>query len=113
MFDSNWKALIALSKQTADTQLEILAYQDELMQRDDMNYLLNLIEENYRQTLSEQKNMLQQLTSQAGKLNEQYSTQMKQLEEFRHKLTIRLWKVVIASQAGLAILLVGLGLWVR
>lgn len=113
VFDSNWKALIALSKQTADTQLEILSFQDELMQRDDINYLLNQIEEEHRQVLSEQKQTLKELTSQAGKLNEQFSSQMKHLEEFKHKLTIRMWGVIIVSQAGLAILLLGLGLWLR
>ena len=83
------------------------------MQRDDINYLLNQIEEEHRQVLSEQKQTLKELTSQAGKLNEQFSSQMKHLEEFKHKLTIRMWGVIIVSQAGLAILLLGLGLWLR
>lgn len=113
VFDSNWKALIGLTKQNSDTLLEILDLQGELMQRQDMSYLLGRIEEEHQQTILEQKNVLQQLTSQAGKLNEQYSTQMKQLEEFKHKLRVRIWTVVLASQAGLAILLMGLGLWLR
>ena len=113
VFDSNWKALIGLTKQTSDTQVEILAMQSELLTRDEIQYLLRKIEQSSEQALTEQRKALQDMVSQAGKLNEQFSTQTKQLEEFRHKLRVRLWAVIIASQVSLALLLSALGLWLR
>ena len=113
VFDSNWKALIGLTKQTSDTQVEILAMQSELLTRDEIQYLLRKIEQSSERSLSEQRKALRDMVSQAGKLNEQFSTQTKQLEEFKHKLKVRLWAVIIASQVSLALLLSGLGLWLR
>ena len=113
VFDSNWKALIGLTKQTSDTQVEILEMQSELLTRDEIQFLLRKIEDTSEQALTEQRKSLQDLVSQAGNLNEQYSSQMKQLEEFKHKLKVRLWAVVLTSQAGLALLLTALGFWLR
>ena len=113
VFDSNWKALIGLTKQTSDTQVEILEMQSYLMRRSEMQGLLNKIEQSSEQALTEQRKALQDLVSQAGKLNEQFSSQMKQLEEFKHKLKVKLWTVVLTSQAGLALLLTALGFWLR
>ena len=113
VFDSNWKALIGLTKLTSDTQAEILETVSELLTREDTQYLLKKIEQSSEQALSEQRKALQDLVSQAGKLNEQYSSQMKQLEEFKHKLKVKLWTVVLTSQAGLALLLTALGFWLR
>ena len=113
VFDSNWKALIGLTKQTSDTQVEILAMQSELLTRDEIQYLLRKIEQSSEQALAEQRKALSDMVTQAGKLNEQFSTQTKQLEEFKHKLRVRLWAVIIASQVSLALLLSALGLWLR
>lgn len=113
VFDSNWKALIGLTKLTSDTQAEILETVSELLTREDTQYLLNKIEQSSDQALTEQRKALQDLVSQAGKLNEQFSSQMKQLEEFKHKLKVKLWTVVLTSQAGLALLLTALGFWLR
>ena len=113
VFDSNWKALIGLTKLTSDTQAEILETMSELLTREDTQYLLKKIEQSSEQALTEQRKALQDLVSQAGKLNEQYSSQMKQLEEFKHKLKVKLWTVVLTSQAGLALLLTALCFWLR
>ena len=113
VFDSNWKALIGLTKLTSDTQVEILEMQSELLTRDEIQYLLRKIEDNSEQALTEQRKALQDLVSQAGKLNEQFSSQTKQLEELRHRLKVKLWTVVLTSQAGLALLLTALGFWLR
>ena len=113
VFDSNWKALIGLNKQTSDTQVEILETMLELLTKEDTQYLLRKIEQSSERSLSEQRKALRDMVSQAGKLNEQFSTQTKQLEEFRHKLKVRLWAVIIASQVSLALLLSALGLWLR
>jgi len=113
VFDSNWKALIGLTKLTSDTQAEILETVSELLTREDTQYLLKKIEQSSAQALTEQRKALQDLVSQAGKLNEQYSTQMKQLEEFKHKLKVKLWTVVLTSQASLALLLTALRFWLR
>ena len=111
VFDSNWKALIGLTKLTSDTQVEILEMQSELLTRDEIQYLLRKIEDNSEQALTEQRKSLQDLVSQAGKLNEQFSTQMKQLEEFKHRLKVTMWKIVLASQAGLVLLQTALHFW--
>ena len=113
VFDSNWKALIGLTKLTSDTQAEILETMSELLTREDTQYLLKKIEQSSEQALSEQRKALQDLVSQAGKLNEQFSSQMKQLEEFKHRLKVTMWKIVLASQAGLALLLTALRFWLR
>lgn len=113
VLDSNWKALVGLTKLTSDTQVEILEMQSKLMCRSEMQGLLNKIEQSSEQTLTEQRKALQDLVSQAGKLNEQFSTQMKQLEEFKHKLKVKLWTVVLTSLVGLALLLTALGFWLR
>ncbi len=113
VFDSNWKALIGLTKQTSDTQAEILETMSDLLTREDTQYLLKKIEQSSEQALTEQRKALQDLVKQAGKLNEQFSTQTKQLEEFKHKLKARMWVVIIISQASLALLLSALGLWLR
>ena len=113
VFDSNWKALIGLTKLTSDTQAEILETMSSLLTREDTQYLLKKIEDNSEQALTEQRKALQDLVSQAGKLNVQFSTQMKQLEESKHKLKITMWKIVLASYAGLALLLTALDFWLR
>ena len=113
VLDSNWKALVGLTKLTSDTQAEILEMQSSLMQRAEMNYLSNRIDENSRKVISEQRKALQDLVSQAGKLNEQFSTQMKQLEESKHKLKVAMWKIVLASYAGLVLLQTALHFWLR
>ena len=113
VFDSNWKALIGLTKQTSDTQAEILETMSDLLTREDTQYLLRKIEQSSEQALTEQQKALSDMVTQAGKLNEQFSTQMKQLEEFNHKLTVRMWVVIIVSQVSLALLLSALGLWLR
>ena len=51
VFDSNWKALIGLTKLTSDTQVEILEMQSELLTRDEIQYLLRKIEDNSEQAL--------------------------------------------------------------
>ena len=113
VFDSNWKALIGLTKLTSDTQAEILETVSELLTREDTQYLLKKIEQSSEQALSEQRKALQDLVSQAGKLNEQFSTQMKQLEEFKHKLKVKLWTVVLTSLVGLVLLQTALHFWLR
>ena len=113
VFDSNWKALIGLTKQTSDTQAEILETMSDLLTREDTQYLLKKIKQSSEQALTEQRKALQELLKQAGKLNEQFSAQTKQLEEFKHKLKARIWVVITVSQASLALLLSGLGLWLR
>ena len=113
VFDSNWKALIGLTKQTLDTQTEILETMSDLLTREDTQYLLKKIEQSSEQALTEQRKALQDMVKQAGKLNEQFSTQTKQLEEFKHKLKARMWVVILASQVSLALLLSALGLWLR
>ena len=85
----------------------------DLLTREDTQYLLKKIEQSSEHALTEQRKALQDLVKQAGKLNEQFSTQTKQLEEFKHKLKARMWVVIIISQASLALLLSGLGLWLR
>ena len=67
VFDSNWKALIGLTKLTSDTQAEILQTVSELLTREDTQYLLKKIEQSSEQALTEQRKALQNLVSQAGK----------------------------------------------
>ena len=113
VLDSNWKALVGLTKLTLDMQAEILETMSELLTREDTQYLLKKIEQSSEQALSEQRKALQDLVSQAGKLNVQFSTQMKQLEESKHKLKVKLWTLVLVSQGILVLLQTALHFWLR
>ena len=113
VLDDNWKALVGLTQLTSDTQVEILEMQSHLMRRSEMQGLLNKIEQSSDQALTEQRKALQDLVSQAGKLNEQFSSQMKQLEESKHKLKVKLWTLVLVSQGILVLLQTALHFWLR
>ena len=113
VLDDNWKALVGLTQLTSDTQVEILEMQSHLMRRSEMQGLLNKIEQSSDRALTEQRKALQDLVSQAGKLNEQFSSQMKQLEESKHKLKVKLWTLVLVSQGILVLLQTALHFWLR
>ena len=131
VLDSNWRALIELNKLMSQEQLEILTRLSVLATKAETEQVLKTVRSEQRDTIASCRELLDQtsetatlaveqlkkstadLSSQAGKLNEQFSTQTKQLEEFKHKLKVKLWTVVLTSLVGLASLLTALGFWLR
>ena len=54
-----------------------------------------------------------ELTSQAGKLNEEYGLKLKELDEYKHRLRLKAAKWIVISQSVLIALLMALQLWLR
>ncbi len=50
---------------------------------------------------------------QAGKLNEEFSSQRKELEEWKHKTQLKMLKAIVISQSVLLILSLALQMWLR
>ena len=53
------------------------------------------------------------LVSQAGKLNEQYGSKLKELDEYKHRLSLKVVKWIVISQSVLIALSAALQLWLR
>ena len=53
------------------------------------------------------------LSSQAGKLNEEYGSKLKELDEYKHKLRLKVAKWIVISQSVLIALSAALQLWLR
>ena len=53
------------------------------------------------------------LSSQAGKLNEEYGSKLKELDEYKHKLKLKAAKWIVISQSVLIALSTALQLWLR
>ena len=53
------------------------------------------------------------LSSQAGKLNEEYGSKLKELDEYKHKLRLKVAKWIVVSQSVLIALSAALQLWLR
>ena len=70
-------------------------------------------EQNRQQIRQEMKEMSSELLKQAGSLNVEYSSKLKEQENWRQKLSSRLFKILIASHLIQLILLTGLLLWLR
>ena len=53
------------------------------------------------------------LSSQAGKLNEEYGSKLKELDEYKHRLRLKVAKWIVISQSVLIALSAALQLWLR
>ena len=53
------------------------------------------------------------LVSQAGKLNEEYGSKLKELDEYKHRLRLKAAKWIVISQSVLIALSAALQLWLR
>lgn len=54
-----------------------------------------------------------ELVSQAGKLNEEYGSKLKELDEYKHRLSLKVAKWIVISQSVLIALSAALQLWLR
>ena len=53
------------------------------------------------------------MPSQAGKLNEEYGSKLKELDEYKHKLSLKIVKWIVISQSALIALSAALQLCLR
>ena len=131
VLDSNWRALIELNRQMSQEQLEILQTLSVLATKSETEQVLKTVRSEQRATIETCRELLNQsaelsetaaaqlekatadLSSQAGKLNEQYGSKLKELDEYKHKLRLRVAKWIVVSQSILIALSAALQLWLR
>ena len=131
VLDSNWRALIALNKEMAQEQLEILQTLSILSTKAEIEQVLKTVRSEQRDTIATCQKLLNQaaelsetataqlekatadLSSQAGKLNEEYGSKLKELDEYKHRLRSRAVKWIVISQSVLIALSAALQLWLR
>ena len=117
VLDSNWRALIELNKLMSQEQLEILTRLSVLATKAETEQVLKTVRSEQRDTIATCQELLDQtsenttlaveqmkkatadLVSQAGKLNEQYGSKLKELDEFKHKLSLKMLRWIVVSQS--------------
>ena len=120
----NWTAVIGLLKRSCEVQEELLKLQGELMTRQDSVNLVNQqiriqretlknLEQHQEETIQMLQSSTQELQSQAGKLNEEYCSKLKSLEEWKHRTQLKMLRWVVISQSVLLILSLTLQMWLR
>ena len=131
VLDSNWRALIELNKLMSQEQLEILTRLSVLATKAETEQVLKTVRSEQRDTIATCQKLLNQaaelsetataqlekatadLSSQAGKLNEEYGSKLKELDEYKHKLRSKAVKWIVISQLVLIALSAALQLWLR
>ena len=131
VLDSNWRALIELNKLMSQEQLEILQTLSVLSTKAETEQVLKTARSEQRNTIATCQELLNQtsetaslaveqlkkatadLSSQAGKLNEEYGLKLKELDEYTHRLRSKVAKWIVISQSVLIALLAALQLWLR
>ena len=131
VLDSNWRALIELNKLMSQEQLEILTRLSVLATKAETEQVLKTVRSEQRDTIASCRELLNQaaelsktataqlekattdLSSQAGKLNEEYGSKLKELDEYKHKLRSKAAKWIVISQSVLIALSAALQLWLR
>ena len=131
VLDSNWRALIELNRQMSQEQLEILQTLSILATKAETEQVLKTVRSEQRDTIATCRELLDQmsetttlateqlkkstadLSSQAGKLNEKYGLKLKELDEYKHKLSLKVVKWIVISQSVLIALSAALQLWLR
>ena len=131
VLDSNWRALIELNKLMSQEQLEILSRLSVLATKVDTEQVLKTVRSEQRNTIATCQELLNQtsetttlaveqlkkatadLSSQAGKLNEEYGSKLKELDEYKHRLRLKVAKWIVISQSVLIALSAALQLWLR
>ena len=131
VLDSNWRALIELNKLMSQEQLEILTRLSVLATKAETEQVLKTVRSEQRDTIATCQKLLNQaaelsetaaaqlekatadLSSQAGKLNEEYGSKLKELDEYKHRLRLKAAKWIVISQSVLIALSAALQLWLR
>ena len=131
VLDSNWRALIELNKLMSQEQLEILQTLSILSTKAETEQVLKTVRSEQRDTIATCRELLDQtsetatlaveqlkkatadLSSQAGKLNEEYGSKLKELDEYKHKLRSKVAKWIVISQSVLIALSAALQRWLR
>lgn len=131
VLDSNWRALIELNKLMSQEQLEILTRLSVLATKAETEQVLKTVRSEQKNTIATCRELLDQtsetatlaveqlkkatadLSSQAGKLNEEYGLKLKELDEYKHKLRLKAAKWIVISQSVLIALSAALQLWLR
>ena len=131
VLDANWRALINLNKLMSQEQMEILTRLSVLATKAETEQVLKTVRSEQRDTIATCRELLNQaaelsetamaqlekatadLSSQAGKLNEEYGSKLKELDEYKHRLRLKAAKWIVISQSVLIALSAALQLWLR
>ena len=122
--EQNWTAVLKVLSSICQSQDEIKEELGEMMKTKQVNEFLSEQQEMFEQRDQESKQarkLIQQmlndtsekLTKQAGSLNAEYSSKLKEQENWRQKVSSKLCKMLIASQALQLILWAILLRWLR
>ena len=122
--EQNWTAVLKILSSICQSQDEVADALNELptskqMTRYEQNQAMlysrfQTESEQREQTIRTMLNdMSKELTKQAGSMKEEYSSKLKEQENWRQKLSSNLFKILIASQLIQLGLLTGLLLWLR
>ena len=122
--EQNWTAVLKVLSSICQSQDEIKEELGEMMKTKQVNEFLSEQQEMFEQRDQESKQarkLIQQmlndtsekLTKQAGSMKEEYSSKLKEQENWRQKVSSRLFKILIASQALQLILWAILLRWLR
>ena len=131
VLDSNWRAVIAqltlltqaveqVSKEVTQTMTE----EEMITYLDNQQVIFNQVENecrNIQQTTAEQTtnsltsliSQSEKLSLQAGKLSEEFSSQRKELEEWKHRTQLKMLRAIVISQTVLLLLSLALQMWLR
>ena len=71
------------------------------------------LEQHQEETIQMLQSSTQELQLQAGKLNEEFSLQRKDLEEWKHRTQLKMLRAIVISQSVLLILSLVLQIWLR
>lgn len=131
VLDENWKALIEVSRKLCQEQVKMIGILSQVMTAKDMNHCLEMMQSEQAETVRTCRSIQQEtaqemqtaaghlrteadtLCKQAGRLNEQFSLVLKELDSCKHRLMHRTIQAVLISQVLLLILSAGLQLWLR
>ena len=131
VLDSNWRAVIAqltlltqAVEQVSEKSSQTMTEEEMITYLDNQQVIFNQVKSecnHIQQTTAEQTtnsltsliSQSEKLSLQAGKLNEEYCSKLKCLEEWKHKTQLKMLRWVVISQTVLLILSLALQMWLR
>ena len=131
VLDNNWRAVIAqltlltqAVEQVSEKASQTMTEEEMITYLDNQQVIFNQVKSECRhiqQTTAEQTtnsltsliSQSEKLSLQAGKLNEEYSSKLKSLEEWKHKTQLKMLRAIVISQSVLLMLSLALQMWLR
>ena len=131
VLDSNWRAAIAqltlltqAVEQVSEKASQTMTEEEMITYLDNQQVIFNQVKaecKHIQQITAEQTtnsltsliSQSEKLSLQAGKLNKEFSSQRRELEEWKHKTQLKMLRAIVISQSVLLILSLALQIWLR